>query len=172
MPVSVRQFLQIFPEKKNLIASFKNLDEPVRGITWYEAQEFCRKAGKRLPSEFEWLSAAFGFENFEYSTGKTKSSLKKARLSKIKEWPGYRLTEYAQPNVFGIFHLTGMVWEWTADAYKHFKGNNRRIENSGGAYMVLKGGSWNSDVISLRNNFRYSMPADYRGNTIGFRCAL
>lgn len=171
-PVSVRQFLNIFPEKKKSISAYKYQDEPVRGINWHEADEYCRKTGKRLPTEVEWISAAYGLECFEYATGANRTTLKKAALSQIKDWPNYRLSSPAIANTFGAYHLTGMVWEWTSDIYAMYKGNHTSNASANNTNKVLKGGCWKSNTDELRNNFRYFKDPDFAAENIGFRCAV
>lgn len=171
-PVSVREFLNYLPQKKENLSSFNFHDEPARGISWIDANEFCMKAGKRLPTEAEWISAAYGLECSEYSTGKNKNTLKKAALSQTKQWPGFRLSSPAFSNNFGVYHLTGMLWEWTADNYFLYKSNHTNDPTANGKNKVLKGGCWKSNPDELRNNYRYSCDPFISCENIGFRCAL
>ena len=40
--------------KPNLEYEVKDFREPIRGVSWYEADAYCLSQGKRLPTEIEW----------------------------------------------------------------------------------------------------------------------
>ena len=168
MPVSVKSFLLVCPEYKDEIAKYKFLDEPIRNINWNMANTYARRIGKRLPTEKEWIYAAQGLEKNIYATGK---NLDNAIANKNSEWFNYRLSEQAPCNIFGIYHLTGLVWEWCEDWYLPYPGNYISSDDYNYKYKILKGGCWRSNKDECRNNFRYFQPKEYKDETIGFRCA-
>ena len=137
-------------------AFFVNADKPVEKITWFEAEEFCSKYGKRLPTEWEWEYAARAGTNTHYYWGNKmneKFAWFKANSNKQTHRIGLK-----SPNAFGLFDMAGNVWEWTSSDHE-----------SGG--KVLRGGSWRNTKFSLRLAHRISSPPHYRYHYVGFRCA-
>ena len=157
---------------------------PVMGITYYEAAAFCKwltqKKGRvhRLPTEAEWEKAARSYEGYFFSYGNEYDA---TRANTESEGP-QRVGSYP-PNGFGVYDLTGNVWEWVsdhyrADAYQFLLDTydddirNPRVFNAAQAYdrRILRGGSFRSvNRINAKTTIRYPMfPNDWHTN-IGFR---
>jgi formylglycine-generating enzyme required for sulfatase activity len=79
------------------------------------------------------------------------------------------------PNRFGLYNISGNVWEWTEDcyhgAYDGAPSNGLAWTTGDCGFRVVRGGSWLSNPRYLRSAGRLRMLPDYRFNGIGFRVA-
>jgi iron(II)-dependent oxidoreductase len=161
---------------------------PVIHVNWYEAEAFCRWAGRRLPTESEWEAAAAGQPE---SSGR-RLAADKRRFPWGAEAPGPRHAnldwrfmggiEVASlplgDSACGCRQMIGNVWEWTASDFLPYPGFviDPYKEYSApwfGTRKVLRGGSWASTSRMIRNTWRNFFPPDRRDIFAGFRtCPL
>lgn len=137
-----------------------NDKHPVESVTWYEAQAYCNKVGKRLPTEWEWEKAAKAGTNTKYNWGNELGN-NNANCNKCgSSWDNTRTAPVGSfaANQFGLFDMAGNIEEWTNS--DHDKGGK-----------VLRGGSWGYDFYSIRSSYRHMKDPNARNSFSGFRCA-
>ena len=149
----------------------KNL--PVEKVTWYEARDYCKAVGHRLPTEAEWEKAARAGTNTVYSWGDTMDGNYAWYWDNSKRSP--HPVGSKKPNAFGLYDMSGNIWEWVADYYEdNYYATSPRDNPQGpftSKYRVIRGGSWRDLSEFIRTTRRnYDLPAG-RFNHIGFRCA-
>ena len=145
---------------ENVIGSnpsfFNGSNRPMENVNWHEANAYCLKVGKRLPTEWEWEHAARGGSAYAYYWGDAMNDAYawyKGNSNKQTHPVGEK-----KPNAFGLYDMSGNVWEWTASDHE-----------LGG--KVQRGGSWRNNAISQLSNHRILSNPIYRYHYVGFRCA-
>lgn len=152
---------------------------PALYVTWEEAQNFCLKQGKRLPSEAEWEKAARGTKGKIFPWGKDDPA------QEIAVFGAYHVHEIplvanvdsfpVGTSEWGIYHLSGNIAEWTndwlgSDYYPIMPERNPPGPKTG-RYKSVRGGSWKSLPVMLRTATRGGAFPKERSANIGFRCA-
>jgi formylglycine-generating enzyme len=151
---------------------FRSARRPVVCVTWQQAALYCRHLGRRLPTEAEWEYAALGGGTNTYAWGADRPTAD--QCVPVGNNSPAEVGEYA-PNGWGLYDMTGNVWEWTADWYqRNYYAVSDTLNPTGslvGYYRVVRGGSWYGGASQLRLRNRQWFPPSSAEVSIGFRCA-
>ncbi|MEM9649760.1 MAG: formylglycine-generating enzyme family protein [Bacteroidota bacterium] len=178
-------------------------DHPVVHISYEDAVAYCEWAGRRLPTEAQWEYAARGKYNIGiYYWGTDSGELKRYANTWEGNFPlsntlddGYALRAPVgsfEPNSYGLYDMSGNVWEWTSDwyntrYYSKLYNEGKVVHNPKGAQFpynesnpiakerVIKGGSFLCSIVycaSYRLSSRMASTEDSSLEHLGFRTVL
>ncbi|EDM75102.1 WD-40 repeat, partial [Plesiocystis pacifica SIR-1] len=126
---------------------FNQPEQPVVGISWFEAMAYCDWAGLTLPTEAQWEYATRGGERALYWFGDEVEDL--ARFAWVERNANGRPHRVGTKdlNGFGFHDVAGNVGEWVQDRYGSYSvaprmGDGLRYRPSGRVSRVERGGSW------------------------------
>lgn len=137
------------------------MDHPVVFITWEMAESFCKWRGARLPTRAEWEKAAgdelnaidfyWGYETPVCQAGTPQGAEIDPRSTYDPEtYPAGS----SSPNVYGLYDMTGNMWEWVQDNYE------------------LESDTQSPDIVSFMRMFRWHGYGPlYQRYVCSFRCA-
>jgi len=127
--------------------------------------------GYRLPTESEWEVAARGGVATEYSGSDDPNAV--AWTDKNSNYETHPVKQL-RPNGYGLYDMSGNVWEWTWDWYAESVGGGVQTDPLGpvsGSFRVDRGGSWRSAPAFARVAFRDRFTPSVRSSNLGFRLA-
>ncbi len=157
-PVTNKQYLEFIEATKssNVPEHLRSLtsdefSQPVVWVSRYDADTYCRWAGKRLPSDEEWVRAARGDEDARnYPWKDTIPPHGKAIFGQHKRGrPDIIEKRGCTPH--GCYDMVGNAWEWTSQG-------------------ILRGGFYGSKDVGV--DMTLNMPADTKSGGTGFRCVV
>jgi len=148
---------------------------PVERVSWHEAGGFCRKLGGRLPTAAQWEYAARAGSDTAFACGHHEACLGPAAWYQLNADLHTHPVKQKAPNKWGLYDMTGNVWEWVQDwEGEDPEAGERRGSGDAPAnkYKLLRGGDWCTDnPIDLRVSTSISLEPDGRDYGLGFRCA-
>jgi sulfatase modifying factor 1 len=178
---------------------------PVVHVAYEDAEAYAAWAGKELPTEAEWeLAARGGLEGAIFSWGDEHVPGGKAMANTWQgefPWQNLKLDGFTgtspvgsfPPNGYGLFDVTGNVWEWTSDWYRTSEADatdkpccaprNPRVSSPEHSFgpgetiprKVIKGGSHlcaPNYCLRYRPAARQAEAIDTSTSHIGFRCIV
>lgn len=149
---------------------------PVTNISWFAARAYCESIAMRLPTQDEWEYAAAASET------KRDANSDEKFLMRILAWYGEpkgvetKSVGSIYKNVYGIWDMHGLVWEWVEDFNSQFVTGESREDSSFNKNMFCGGGIIpNANKQNYAAFMRFAFRSSLKGNSsvwnLGFRCA-
>lgn len=169
-----KEYLKNWKGRKS---SRKIKNVPVTYVSWFAAQEYCVARGGRLPTVLEWEYVAAASET------KKDASQNKEFIEKLLQWYSKPVQEgkisevgKTKPNVWGVYDLHGVIWEWTYDFNSVFvTGDNRqdkdKLKNLFCGFGAEGAQNRSNYAAFMRYALRNSLKGNYTMMNLGFRCA-
>lgn len=158
-------------------------NRPVESVSWQDCQKFLRRLNGlnlgdfRLPTEAEWEYACRAGASTAFYWGDDRL------YREVDEHAWVNSRSYAmthpvgqkKPNAWGLYDMSGNVWEWCSDWYAPYPSQEEREDPQGpseGKAKVFRGGSWYDFPVSQRSANRHRHGLDQGYTAIGFRLVM
>jgi formylglycine-generating enzyme required for sulfatase activity len=155
--------------------------DPVVCVSWLDAQAYLswlngklRSKRYRLPSEAEWEYATRAGTTTKFWWGEDDGTAGDFACFKGNSGGRTHPVGSKRANAFGLFEMTGNVWQWTEDCYAETYANapqDGTAAEGRDCRRVDRGSSWLYPSWLLRSATRERNPADFRDVIMGFRVA-
>ncbi|MBL9103261.1 MAG: SUMF1/EgtB/PvdO family nonheme iron enzyme [Myxococcales bacterium] len=182
-----------------LYNDFNRPRQPISGISWYNAVEFCKAQGKHLPTEAQWEKAARGPDGKTHPWGDEPATCERAVIkdktgrscgtpkkgSQADKGRTYEIGS-RPPYQYGLHDMSGNSWEWVADwmsdSYEACGKDCEGVDPlgpcagaepcKGHSEKIVRGGSWYWDAKHATALYRRPhFPKNQPFHHFGFRCA-
>ena len=171
---------------------FNGPNRPVENVSWFDVVRFCNQLshyegldpvyqidgtdvtcdwkanGYRLPTEAEWEYCARAGQDFKFSGSDTLRSV--AWYADTSLGTTHPVGE-KKPNGFGLYDMTGNVWEWVWDWMNRYR-KPPLVDPRGpkkGTLRIERGGGWRHHAHRIRISRRSNFDPMYSGDDLGFR---
>ncbi len=181
-------------------SDFSRPQQPINGLSWFDALNYCEAMGKHLPTEAEWEKAARGVDGRRFPWGDEPATCKRAvikdkrgRSCGVKKASGIKpetgrvwLVAQKPAAIHGLRDMAGNSYEWVYDWYSESwaecgaacQGPNPKGPCEGKApckghrERVVRGGSWYWPGFHATTYHRRAhLPSNRPFHHFGFRCA-
>jgi formylglycine-generating enzyme required for sulfatase activity len=181
-------------DAKSLNPGWQDDAMPMVNLNWANAQDYCRWAGGRLPTEAEWEYAARGGTNFArydklddvawYADNSGQAPIdstamwnenQKTYFQRLgQNGDGLHQVAQKRPNAYGLFDMLGNASEWVRDFYDpHYYQSSPTEDPPGpatGTQRILRGWCWFNSPFTIRVSHRGPSDPAIQGNACGARC--
>ena len=161
-------------ETDDIIKSSEKPNSPATYISWFAANAYCECKGKRLPTVDEWEYAAMADETVKDARVKPEYN---AQILAWYETPrtNQNVIGKTPKNVWGVYDLHGLLWEWTLDFNSVLITGESRKDVDKDSNLFCGSAAINAtDLMNYAAFMRYairgSVKAKYAMKNLGFRC--
>jgi len=151
-------------------------NDPVTGVNWEEAYQYCKFVNGRLPSEAEWEKAARGPNGNLYPWGDANPSCSLLNFNNCFGGTTSVITFPKGQSYYSVFDMAGNVFEWVADWYDPNYHASAPSQNprgpAAGTQKAIRSTGFNSRLSQVTLAERFHDVASAHRPDLGFRCVV